>query len=299
MRKALKWIGIGLAVLLGLVLTAVIIINVIANSHLDKKYDVQAEMINIPTDAESIAKGKHIADTTCVGCHMPDFAGGRVMMGSPMGMVVSANLTPGKGGAGSEFTDAEWILAIRHGINPEGKAMAIMPFAGFYNLSDQDLGALIAYLKTVPPVDKTNPEPQFSTLAKALIATGQMKILDAEKIDHTGPRPTAPEPGVTTAYGKYLVDTHGCRDCHGPNLATPIVLFPSEPPPPNLTPAGGISKWKEAEFINALRTGTTPSGRTMSDFMPWKEFSPLTDDELKAIWVYLQSVPATQSPPSK
>ena len=91
--------------------------------------------------------------------------------------------------------------------------------------------------------------------------------------------------GVTVAYGKYLALS--CAACHGDDLAGDFG--------PNITPGGTSGKWSEADFIRTLRLGTTPDARKLdSEDMPWKSFARLTDDELKAIWLYLKSVPAVE-----
>jgi hypothetical protein len=111
-------------------------------------------------------------------------------------------------------------------------------------------------------------------------------------IDHDGPRPAAPERGVTAEYGEYLAGL--CTLCHGagfsggPIPGTP----PSDPPALNLTPAGRLQNWTLEEFITAMRTGATPGGPQLRDeFMPYSIFVDMTDEELQAIWLYLQSLP--------
>jgi len=63
-------------------------------------------------------------------------------------------------------------------------------------------------------------------------------------------------------------------------------------PSPNLTPGGELASWSEVDFFTAIRTGVTPSGHKLSEEMPWQNFGQMTDDELKAVWLYLQSLPA-------
>ena len=100
---------------------------------------------------------------------------------------------------------------------------------------------------------------------------------------------------MTVAYGEYLVNTAGCRTCHGVELSGGDPSDPESPPGPNLTPGGELGLWAEADFINTLRTGVTPAGRQLNpEFMPWESTAKLTDDELKAIWLYLKSVPAVE-----
>ena len=115
--------------------------------------------------------------------------------------------------------------------------------------------------------------------------------LPAEAVSHDI-HVTAPERGVTVEYGKYLMDTNDCRTCHGPNLnggpfPDPTIKLIS----PNLTPGGEVGLWSEADFINTIRTGVTPGGHPLNEHMPWQVYKLFTDDELKAIYIYLQSLP--------
>jgi len=158
-------------------------------------------------------------------------------------------------------------------------------------LSDEDLAAVIAYVKSVPPVDHITHGKQFAPLAKILFAAGLLPPFPAEVVSHAV-HVTAPAPGVTAEYGSYLVDTHDCRICHGQNMNGNKFPDPTKNIiTPNLTNGGELIAWTEADFINTLRTGVTPSGHQLSDNMPWKDFGNMTDDELKAIWMYLQSLP--------
>ena len=120
-------------------------------------------------------------------------------------------------------------------------------------------------------------------------------ILPAEEIDHTAPRHITPEAGVTVEYGRYLAIT--CTGCHGSGFSGgPIPLAPPEfPPALNLTPGGELQGWTEGMFINTMRTGVTPSGHQLkNEYMPWMYFGQMTDEELKALFLFLRSLPATE-----
>ncbi len=286
MKKVLKWIGIVLGALVGLVLVAAMGLYVSTGARLSKTYTIQPEAVTIPTDAAAIEHGKRLAAIYCAGCHGDDLSGTAFFNDPALGTINAPNLTPGKGGAGSEFKDANWVLALRHGINPENKPLLIMPAADLYYLSDQDLGAIIAYVKSLPPVDKEWGESNVTLMGQILLGSGAFgNAISAEVIDHTGTRPVAPAAGVTTAYGEYLVKTFGCATCHGKDLAGSKSPDPASPPGPNLTPGGELRLWMEADFITAVRT-------RVAEFMPWKDMHQMTDDELKAVWMYLKALPA-------
>jgi mono/diheme cytochrome c family protein len=127
-------------------------------------------------------------------------------------------------------------------------------------------------------------------MAKILYAVGGFgDLLYAEVIDHEN-RPETPAVGMTVEYGEYLVDIHGCKSCHAPNLAGAQPAEPGAPFAPNLTPGGELLAWSEADFIETIRTGVTPSGHELTDSMPWIGLRHLSDEDLQVIWLYLQSL---------
>lgn len=293
MKKALKWIGIMLGSLIGLILISALTLFLIGNARLNKTYDFPPSNLTIPTDSESIARGGHIAESLCEGCHSPDLSGiNNWFAGGPLGTIDSANLTSGEGGVGQTYTDEDLVGAIRHGIDSEGKPTFMPAVVSTSNLSDEDLVAVIAYVKSVPPVDHITNGKQFTPLAKIMLAAGMVGKLPVEAASHAV-HVTAPAPAVSAEYGSYLVDTHDCHICHGQNMNGGKLPDPTQNIiSPNLTAGGEPGFWTEAQFINTIRTGTTPSGHMLiPERMPWKEFRHMTDDELKAIWMYLQSLP--------
>lgn len=256
-----------------------------------RSYKINAETVVIPADAASIARGMHIAESRgCGHCHGPGLGGGTFMNNFAMGRIEGPNLTRGEGGIGRTFTDADWVRAIRHGVGPDGKPLIIMPADENYYLSDQDLGALIAYLKQLPPMNQRKAAVDPGPVARTLFAFGKMNsLVPAEMISHDAPRPEAPAAGVAPEYGEYL--TRGCIGCHGNDLGGAPPVAPGFPPAPSLHKAGPIATWSEAEFVRFLRSGTDPSGRQINpQFMPWPSFGKLSDEELAAIWAYLRTL---------
>jgi cytochrome c5 len=294
MKNVFKWIGIVLGSLVGLIVVAGVVLVLAGNSRLNKKYSFQPSDITIPTDAASIANGKHRAETLCEGCHGADLSGiDKWFNAGPLGTVDSANLTAGDGGIGQEFkTDQDYVNAIRHGIGSDGLPIFMPAVVSTAYLSDEDLGAIIAYVKSVPPVDHKTNGHQFTPLAKIMLAAGMLGKLPVESVSHEL-HVTAPARGASADYGEYMVNTHDCHICHGSQLnggpfPDPTVTLIS----PNITPGGELASWKEEQFINTIRTGVTPSGHNLDPkHMPWDVYKLMTDDELKAIFMYLQSLP--------
>lgn len=292
--KIFQWIGILLIALLGLALLALLALYYTTNQKLNKTYEVSFKPLEISMDPQTIERGRHIVTTWggCIECHGGNFAGQVFDEGLLVGRLVVANLTPGKGGIGAVFSDEDWVRAIRYGLDTDGTSLISMPSEYFNALSDADLAAVIAYLRSLPPVDTDHPEIRLGPMGRWFVLL-EPHFLPASLIDHDAPRPPEPVPGVTVEYGRYL--SIACTACHAENLAGG-----DEPGAGlNLTPAGDLGDWSEEQFIRTLRTGVTPSGKQLDpELMPWKSMGQMSDDELKAIWLYLQSVSPVENLPT-
>ena len=294
MKKVFRWISIVLGLLVGLLLVVGTVLFLMGNARLNKSYDFPPSNIVIPTDAASIEYGRHRAESLCQGCHGKDLSGiNNWFSAGPLGTIDSANLTSGEGGFGREAaSDEDYVKAIRHGINSQGKPIFMPAVVSTAYLSDEDLGAIIAYVKSVPPVDYVTNGQNFTPLAKILYTAGVLPQMPVEIVSHEI-HVTAPARGVSAEYGEYMVNTNDCHLCHGPELnggphPDPTIKVIS----PNLTPGGEVAFWTEEQFITTIRTGTTPGGHELNpELMPWDYYRFMSDDELKAIFMYLQSAP--------
>jgi hypothetical protein len=294
MRKLLRRAGQALGVFAFLLVFAYVAVSWSAKNQLRRTYKVNVAKVAIPQGAEAIAQGRHLAATRgCFDCHGEDLAGLIVIDDSAMGVVAGPNLTRGPGGLAASFGDDDYVRAIRHGIAPDGHPLFLMPSTDYAPFSDEDLGALIAYLKSVPPVNRARGPVQVGPLARLLIFVGSIK-LSAELIDHEHLKPSKVAPGLTVDYGRYVANA--CTGCHGPNFSGGRIASgpPDWPPAANLTPhsAGRLAKWTEADFLNLLRTSKRPDGTEISPVMP-RAFAQLNEVEQKSIWLFLQTLPAT------
>ena len=290
MRKVLKWIGIVLGVLVGLVVTAALVLYFIGGSNLNKTRQVQPPAVTIPSDEQAIARGQHMVDVNCTSCHGDDLAGDVLLEDPMVGTIYTANIT----GLAQRRTDEEIVLAIRHAVGPGGRQIVAMPSEAFIYFSEEDLGAIIAYLKTIPQVEKESPGIDLSVMGQIMLGAGLFGDLSAaDIINHDQPFTSMPNIGANVAYGEYLSPL--CVSCHGPDLSGAQPSIQGSPIAPNLTPGGGLAGWTEADFIQTIRSGMTPSGHQMDpEYMPWKSWSKFDDEELQAIWMYLNSLPARQ-----
>lgn len=292
--KILKWLGIVLAVIVGLIAVGAIAVYFVGQGKLNQAYQAPNDTVAIPTDAAAIARGEHItkAISACVDCHGQNFGGTVIFEDPAIGRIVAPNLTRGKNGLGNTLTDADFVRAIRYGVKPDGRSVRVMPSNDFYHFNDQDLGAVIAYVKSLPPVDSALPDHSFGPLGSVLFATGQLQLLTAARIDMTSPRPPAVAEAVNAEYGKYLADSAGCTNCHGPGLSGGEIIAapPGYPKAANLT-LPEIKAWTDQQFLTTIRTGVDPTGHQLVSEMPWKTFRSMTDDELLAIWQFVKQAP--------
>ncbi|HUR02337.1 MAG TPA: c-type cytochrome [Nonomuraea sp.] len=290
--------------LVGRVLLAIVLmvagfgvwVYVESRAILTKRYPMPATALTVPTHPAAIARGEHLVLSVgaCVTCHGPDMGGLVYADMGPVGVIAGRNLTRGRGGIGGQFTDADWVRAIRYGLHADGTSLLMMPSEVYTRFTDADLGAIVAYLKQVPPVDREVPASRFKPLGRMLLATGQLELLAAPKTFHEGTAASAP-PEVSIGYGRYLADVSGCHGCHGPGLSGGHVDGPDNlPPAANLTPAG-LGSWTQADFVRAIREGKRRDGSAVNEFMPWRSYASMTDGELEALWLYLRSVPSKPS----
>lgn len=264
-----------------------------SNARLEKRHAVQARTLLVPDNPEAITLGRHLAVTRgCTDCHGPDFAGAPVITDAMVGQLHGPNLTRGRGGLPADYSDADYVRAIRHGVARDGRALVLMPSAEYTTLSDEDLGALIAYLKTVKPVDKDRGPVSPGPILRMLLLTGEVK-LGAEEINHAARQPVSVPVATTREYGAYLANS--CTGCHGPNLSGGKIpgAPPDWPMAANLTPhaSARLKDWTEKDFFTALRTHQRPDGSAIDKVMP-AAFGQMKDVELTALWLYLKSLPA-------
>lgn len=194
--KVLKWIGYILGGIVVIIVIALGVFYFMSTQKLGNSFETTPDAITIPTDAESIARGQHFVESIsdCVGCHTPNL-GGQMFIDDPsFAQLAAPNLTSGQGGIGGTYTDEDWVRALRHGVAGDGRQLMIMPSHWYNYLQDDDLGAIIAYLKTVPPVDQAWPARSVAFIpTRILISLGALPFAPA-LIAQNEPRSTA-EPG--------------------------------------------------------------------------------------------------------
>jgi cytochrome c553 len=293
MHAAVRTLGLAVAGVGALLILGTALTYVVSERRLTQRLDVPAATLLIPTDVAALQRGQHLASAVagCTDCHGPNLAG-RVVFDDPaLGRIVAPNLTRGRGGLGNTHNDADYVTAIRHGLDPRGRRLLLTPDSQAM-LSDDDVAAIVAYVRSLPAIDSSLPPTTITPLGRALFVAGQLPLIPAATVDQSTPRPAPPRAGPTAEYGAYLTLAAGCARCHGPDLGggrVPLAPLRS-PRAPDITPAG-LRGWTEADFLASMRTGVRPDGSRLNSLMPWGSYAQLTDDELRAIWRFLMTFP--------
>jgi mono/diheme cytochrome c family protein len=305
-RKVLGRFGLGVTLLVSgcVALTA---------TRQDRTFEAPLPDIHASADPDVIARGGYLVNGAahCGDCHgAPDqeekIARGEVVPLSgghafqlPVGTFYVPNITPDPETGIGRYSDEELARALRYGVHPSGHAM--VPFMPFNDLADDDLAAILSYLRAQPPVAHAVPAHEPNTAGKAIKAW----ILEPRGPSETPKKTMKPAP--TAAYGEYLADhVANCVGCHtkvnmrtgafeGPKFGGGALHASTKDPnrkfvSPNLTPDptwGWITTWSEEMFVARMHAGRVHDGSPM----PWQTFKNMNDDNLRAIYKYLRSLP--------
>ncbi|WP_147201981.1 cytochrome c [Segetibacter aerophilus] len=301
MKKILKWTVL-------IILTIVGGIAIVTATSQHKKFTAPYPAIKATIDMAVIARGKHLVFDIahCADCHSKANVDSLMQLGQdvplsggklfalPLGNIYTKNITPDKETGIGKFTDAEIARILRYGVHRDGTA--VFDFMPFHNISDEDMTAIISFLRTQKPVRNEVPKHELNAIGK---------VVNAFMVKPVGPSEDVPQKvtaDTTAAYGRYLV--HNLANCGGCHTKRDIKGKPIGEPfaggspikkdgypaltPPNLTPhpSSRIYGWTQDMFIKRFRMGeVTPHSE-----MPWNTFKRMKDDELKAIYKYLKTV---------
>ena len=185
MKKYLKWLGILLVTILAIAAIAVFYLKSKFESLDGRKFEPNVSAITIPTDSASIERGR-VLTVMCKHCHGDDYSGKAFFNDPKIGFMASANISSAKGSATEKYTDLDWVRTLRHGVNPSHRALMVMPAEDIGLLGDQDLGCLIAYMKTIKPVEKVKAGLSNTQIETYSELKRLQMVLDVAKIDIFG-----------------------------------------------------------------------------------------------------------------
>jgi len=293
--RVVSWIvrilGAAVALILVLLLTFVIQGRGLATRHITRPVSELA----VAPDSSLVPRGEHIASIVCAGCHAPELTGGHVLSGGhenymdipngpKLGIMWAPNVTPG--GVIKGESDARIARVIREGVSFKDRPILIMPSANFHTLSDRDVAALVAYLRSQPSVEHLTPARAPNPLAFLMLGARVVETSLTNPIPN--PIPDIPEDS-SVAYGAYLTPILSCTECHGADYRGGH-QGQLQPLGPNLVKL--ISEQPFTTFELAVRHGVKPAGGMLDPtLMPWGTFANLSDVEVRAVYEFLKSLP--------
>lgn len=277
-----------------------------------------AEDVTIAVTPEKLARGEYLANygAGCVECHgtrdWSKFAGPLIPgtegrggdffgeEGTPV-QLWAPNITPAALG---DWTDGEIIRAVTTGVSRDGRALfPIMPYLNYGRMAREDIEAIVAYLRTLPPIESQVPERQLGFPLPLVVRTMPQPA---------SPRPIPPK-SDKVAYGEYVITAASCVDCHTPQGDQGPVAgmefaggmeFPlkngARIRTPNITPDAdtGIGTWTEEQFVDKFKAFDGAPHRTLTDaeqgentYMPWYVYAQMEREDLAAIYAYLRTIP--------
>ena len=289
-KKIAKITGIIILSVLFIILGVVTYSYVDISNRKDKTYTITPEPIHVSYDSATVALGQRLSLTRACGeCHGADFGGNVLHDDAMVGRLVAKNITKGEGGLPADFSEKDWVMAMKHGLDRNGKPLYLMPSHELSQLTEGDMAALIAYMSQVPKVDRKPVETRIGPLGYVLTEFGMIPLLPAELTDHTLPfsKPIMKE--VSVEYGKYVASI--CINCHGENFKGGESPVPGGKYVADISSTGNPGKWTTEEFITALHTGVTPEGKQLNpQEMPWTITKNFTKEELAALHLYLKTL---------
>ena len=285
----------------------------------DNKNNAPYSDIRATADSTVIARGKYLAfgPAHCASCHVPmdkiaevdkgleiPLSGGWELT-IPPGTFRARNLTPDKETGIGKLTDSEVARVLRYSVGHDGRT--IFPFMPFQEMSDEDITAIISFLRSQKPVKNFIKPTEYSFLGKAVMAFGLIK--PAAPVN---PPPKSVAIDSTILNGSYLANNvANCVGCHtqrdlktgkftGPPFAGGFQMEADEFSKgfafvsPNLTSdkeTGVLTNWSESTFVNRFKSGRVQQHSPM----PWGFFSRMNEVDLKAVYKYLKSLEPVQN----
>jgi mono/diheme cytochrome c family protein len=296
-KNILKWTGI-------ILLVCILGISITVMSRQNLKFDGPYPDIKSSTDSTVIARGRELVfgPAHCADCHSTLNADSLLTLGQevalsggyefnmPIGKIYTRNITPDSSTGIGRYSDAEIARALRYGVGPDGRAF--FDFMPFHNTSDEDLAAIISYLRAQKPVKKEIPENSFNTMGKVI------RAFLIKPVGPDGEVPVSVKKDSTAEYGKYLaLNVSNCAGCHtrrdmmtgaytGELFAGGLEIEGLITPNLTTDTSSRIFTWDQQKFIERFREGK----KIKQSPMPWNSFRRMSDEDLVAIYKYLKTL---------
>jgi cytochrome c553 len=292
-----KWLRRGL-VTAGLIVAlaggAIVAGDEMAEGRMNRRLELPPYPVAMKDDAASLERGRYLYQSRgCVHCH--GAAGtGQVFVDDGKGLKLGGPaIGTGPGSVTAKYQPADWDRAIRHGVKPDGRPALIMPSEDYNRLTDDDLAALVAYVRRLPPEPGRPAVLDLPLMVRVMYGFGAIPDA-ASRIDHSLPPSQPVAEGVTVEHGRYVAQM--CIGCHGEKFEGGKI--PGSPPDwpaaADLRPGSpGMKPYADDKaFLAMFRTGQRPDG-SKPKVMPFDSLKVMTDVDVRALHLYLKSLPAT------
>lgn len=275
MKRFFKWLGIALGSVAALVLCAAAYLFIATQLVVARTYDVPLSTFDAPSDSTAVRRGERLATIYgCINCHGADLAGTTLFDKPGVLNITAPNLTEYV----KNYTDAELERLMRHGIKDDGTSAWIMPSTMFRHLTDEDLGAITAYVRSFPQTEGVGRETSLRLFGRIAVLMGQFQPQAARTGSLSPIQP--PQPDDTLSQGRYLVMT-ACTECHGAKLEGWEFIGA-----PNLAIAAAYS---DEDFARLMSHGRGLGDRDLGLMTEVSKvrFASFTDQEVRSIHAYL------------
>jgi mono/diheme cytochrome c family protein len=279
MRKLLRWLGYGLAGIVGLMLIGAAWIWFASSREMNRAYAATPERLARPTPGPLTDATRQARVLGCFSCHGEGLRGKLMFEESGVASVWAPNLTE----LAARASDQQLARAIRQGIGADGRPLWIMPSPQYSRLTDAEVGALVAVIRAQPRAGEATPAVWLGPLGRFGVAMGQFRSAPAlvEEFEVREPYDLGP----AHAAGRHIAAV-GCAECHGADLSGGVAGGGTAAP--GLAIAGAYDL---TQFETLMRTGRAPHGRDLGLMREVAEndFSHLTDEEIDVLYRYLQA----------
>ena len=279
MGTLLRWLGYVLAAILLLLLIAAAAIWLLSSQKLNATIKAHPEHLAQPTPAQLADASRRARTLGCFSCHGEGLRGNKMFDNPMIGTIWAPNLTQ----VAANVSDEQLARAIRQGISDKGSPLIVMPSEGYQFLSDQEVAALIAMIRSLPLGGPETPQPRFGPVGRVGLVSGKFNTAPTLVARFSQQQPI--HVGAQFEVGRRLAMTN-CSGCHGPQL-TGQEAKPGEMSA-DLTIVGAYDL---GAFKKLLRTGISAGGQQLKMMGPTarSDFSHLTDAEIEQLYAYLQA----------
>jgi mono/diheme cytochrome c family protein len=294
MKKIIRWAALCVAVVVVLAGALALLGNVLAERKRERIVKLDVAPVPYTSDPAALDRGRYLfLSRGCAECHGRDGAG-RVVDEASNGLYIkSPNIARGTGSAVATYREVDWVRTVRHGVKPDGRPLLIMPSEDYNRLTDADLAALVAYVRSLPPAAGEGAVIRLPMPMKVAYGFGAIKDA-AQTIDHTLPPQRPVAEGATVEHGNYVARM--CVGCHGSALAGGKINGgpPDWPPAANLTPGTGsvMPRYDSADKLKAMFRGGKRADGSAIAAMPFDTLREISDVDIEALYLYLKTLPA-------